>query len=217
MPGYIDIHTHHLPSPINGNISVLNLYKDFEQAKKGVICSLGLHPWYLENWEKDFELLQEFAALPNVVAIGECGLDKLCKTDWHLQVTVFKKQIYLANSLDKPLVIHCVRAFPELIGVLQISPNESPVIIHGYNNKESTGQVLLDKGYYLSFGSAILKPDSPAAGFLAQIDADRFLLETDDSRVDIKEIYRSAALIRKCSEDELILQVEHNYKTVFNQ
>jgi len=217
MPGYIDIHTHHLASPANGNLSVLNLYKDFKGASKGGVCSLGLHPWYLENWELDFELLKELAVLPNVVAIGECGLDKLCKTDWHLQVAVFKKQIYLANSLDKPLVIHCVRAFPELIGVLQISPNESPVIIHGYNNKESTGKVLLDKGYYLSFGAAILKPESPAAGFLAQIDKERFFLETDDSGADIKEIYRRAALIRKCSEDELILQLEHNYKTVFNQ
>ncbi len=217
MPGHIDIHTHHLTSPINGNISILNFYKDFEEAKKGVVCSLGLHPWYLENWNRDFELLESLAALPNVVAIGECGLDKLCKTDWHLQMTVFKKQIYLANSLDKPLVIHCVRAYPELIGVLQISPNESPVIIHGYNNKESIGQVLLDKGYYLSFGSAILKPESPTAGFLAHIDKERFFLETDDSGADIKEIYRRATHIRKCSEDELILQVQQNYKTVFNQ
>ena len=160
-------------------------------------------------------VLTKLADLPNVLAIGECGLDKLCHTDCDLQVNVFKQQIGLANKLDKPLIVHCVRAFDELIKIIDGQPPSVPVVVHGFNKKGSIAEALIGRGIYLSFGAAILKNGSPAADALKQMPADRCFLETDNAEVPIYDIYRAAASIRQISEEAVILQVQQNFATVF--
>lgn len=173
--------------------------------------SAGLHPWYLENVAQDWPHLVAVVKQPNVLAIGECGLDKVYTTDWQLQLTAFVKQILLANDIGKPLIIHCVRAFDEVISLLDKHRVAVPVIFHGYNKKAAIAEKLVQKGYYLSFGAAILHHNSPAAQVLGQIPANQFLLETDDSEANIKDIYKRAAEIRKTSEDAIILQVQDTF------
>ena len=153
--------------------------------------------------------------LPNVLAIGECGLDKVCQTDWALQIAVFRCQIKLANELNKPLIIHCVRAFDEFLKIIDENPPAVPVIVHGFNKKGGISERLLEKGMYLSFGAAILNKESPAAGVLKLIRADKFFLETDDADIPIGDIYRATAAIREISEEAVILQVQQNFATVF--
>jgi TatD DNase family protein len=157
------------------------------------------------------------AAYDNVLAIGECGLDKVCDTPWDIQEAAFRQQVLLANRLSKPLMIHCVRAFNELDLVLKELDNIVPVIIHGFNKNPALAAALLAKGYYLSFGAALLRTGSPAASSLIHTPADRMLLETDDSGSGIKDIYLQAAQLLKTGEEDLILQIDHNFKTVFNR
>ena len=213
----IDIHTHKPTTITADHIGIQNLYEDFERVSGGGLYSVGIHPWYVAHYEQDILLLQSLAVHPSVLAIGECGLDKLCTTGWNLQVSLFRQQIQLANSCGKPLIIHCVRAFEEVMKVLEEEKVKVPVIFHGYNNKAVIAGKLLGHGYYLSMGAALLHEGSNAAEVLSTMPAERLFLETDDKEVDIKDIYQKAAQIRKSNTDDIILQVQTNFTTVFKR
>lgn len=213
----IDIHTHKATTLTADHISIQNLYDDFERVNGGGLYSVGIHPWYVANYERDMLLLQSLATHAHVLAIGECGLDKLCTTDWNLQVSLFRQQIQLANNCGKPLIIHCVRAFEEVMKVLTVEKVLVPVIFHGYNNKPSIAHKLMEQGYYLSMGAALLHEGSNATEVLHTMPAEKFFLETDDKDVDLKDIYQKAAQIRKSTTDAIILQVETNFTTVFKR
>lgn len=212
---FYNIHTHR-SHPAPNTLEILSLYQDFSVAGGEGCFSAGLHPWYLSGWEQRLEALNGAAILPNLLAIGECGLDRLCGTDWLLQQSVFEAQIELANKVQKPLVIHCVRAFDEVLGILNRSKVEVPVIFHGFNNKPAVAKRLLDAGCYLSFGAAILGATA-AALVLPEVPEEKIFLETDDSPVTITEIYQKTAWLRNTSGEALILQIEHNFRTVFHK
>lgn len=180
-------------------------------------CSLGLHPWYLqpEGLQTQLGELGKWAALPNVIAIGECGLDKLTNTDWDLQVNAFAAQIALANELKKPLIIHCVKAYEEVLLLLKDKWVAVPVIFHGFNKNPRLAEQIIKSGYYLSFGAALLQPGSGAAKTIVNLPADRFFLETDDVPITIQQVYETCALLLKTQTDALILQLHKNYQAVF--
>jgi TatD DNase family protein len=215
MEGYIDIHTH---QPRTSGLSVMNRYEGFELAVDGITCSMGVHPWYIQADAHSIQLasLRQYAALPNVVAIGECGLDKATDKDWQLQGRVFAAQIALANELNKPLVVHCVRAYEEVLQMLKDTEVAVPVIFHGFNKNVQLAERLVHAGYYLSFGAALLNEGSNAAKALTHIPLERIFLETDDSAVPIEQIYETAAGWLKTGQDALILQLQNNFHRVFN-
>jgi TatD DNase family protein len=155
---YINIHTHHT-KPVEGIISIGNLYKNFDQIEPDSLYSVGLHPWYLSEaeWKNEFSVVKNKSLLPNVVAIGEAGLDKVCSTDFSLQQTVFIQHIQLANELKKPLIVHCVKAHAEVIALLKQTQVEVPVLFHGFNKSKGLAQQLIALGYYLSFGKGLEK------------------------------------------------------------
>ncbi|MBS1771799.1 MAG: TatD family hydrolase [Bacteroidetes bacterium] len=215
--GYIDIHTH--KAAVTTHISICNLYKDYNIVQSGFLYSIGLHPWYItaETFNSEFEQLEKVAGSTVVLAIGECGLDKLAKTDWGLQVQTFEMQIKLANKLNKPLIIHCVRAYEEVLKMLKECELTVPVIFHGFNKKLQVAEQILKEGYYLSFGTSLLKDIAGMSEVLLAIPAEKFFLETDDSGLDIGVVYQAAATIRKTPVDTLILQLQKNFETVFKK
>ncbi len=196
-------------------MAIRNFYCHFERVKDELPCSIGLHPWHLDHYTWDWKMLCKYVQQPNVLAIGECGLDRVCATDWDLQVKVFTEQIALANKCGKPMIVHCVRAFDEVLHMLQIHPPVMPVIFHGYNKNKAVAEKLLERGFYLSFGAAILNESFPASGVLKSMPASRFFLETDDAETSIEDIYTRAAQIRNTDTESLILQVQKNFKKVF--
>ncbi|WP_159468460.1 TatD family hydrolase [Dyadobacter sp. 3J3] len=211
---YYNVHTH----PHSESEDVLfieNLYKNFDHKIEGRKVSMGLHPWYLDagNLDEQFNILAEYAGKSEVLAIGECGLDKLSSTDWDLQLRAFQLQIKLAQDLGKPLIIHCVRAFNEVL--VQLKKVEVPVVIHGVNNKLSIVQPLIDAGFYLSFGKSLVGGNAAILNTFKATSLERVFLETDDADIDIREIYKSAARIRDISENEIVLQLEKNFLNVF--
>lgn len=214
MHQYIDIHTHNTTATAHA-LRIVNVYEQFDTIHNTGWFSAGLHPWHL-SYPIDLSTLTNVAMQPNILAIGECGLDKVCSTDWNLQHTAFTQQIELANKIGKPLVIHCVRAWEEVMTTLKHHKVSVPVIFHGFNKSNIASQII-DSGYYLSFGKALLSSGSPATEVIRAVPTDRYFLETDDSDISIADIYAAAATLRQTEQDDVILQLRQNFKTVFNR
>lgn len=210
---YYNVHTH-LDKKDEEVIFVKNIHENFDRPLVGKV-SMGLHPWYLSpaTYANDLENLQKNLIRPEVLAVGECGLDKLCSTDWNLQLTAFQAQVKLSEKANKPLVIHCVKAFQEILQ--EIKNVTVPVIFHGVNNKLSVIQSVIDSGHYLSFGKSLLGFNEAILHTFRVTPLERILLETDDSEVSIREIYKSAARIKDIDEKDLVLQLEKNFLDVF--
>ena len=208
---FLDIHTHQSIEKA-GVLSIQSLSLTSVLLLPTTPISVGLHPWYatLDQLDVQFKSLTEIAVQSNVKLIGECGLDKLKGEKLDNQLQILTPQLLLAERLNKPLILHCVKAFDELISLKQQLKIKVPMIVHGFNKNAELGQQLVGKGFYLSFGKAILEPHSGAAKLIATMDT--FFLETDDAAVTIEEIYAAAANLKKCSVDELKACIFANWK-----
>jgi len=214
MQPFINIHAHK-PCADGDVLAIVNLHEHFDEAVKQQYCSLGIHPWYPSAAGATPENLLRHAMIPQVLAIGEFGFDRLASLPMASQQSLVAVQIAIASKMSKPIILHCVRAYSEMTAALRRSGADTPVIFHGFNKTMLVAQPLLADGYYLSFGQALFSERHPAAGVLAQTPASQFFLETDDSSFSIKEIYERAAFIRQTSLNALILQVQENFKRVF--
>jgi TatD DNase family protein len=208
---YINVHSHNA----GNGITVQSRYSGFDAFAGEGFYSAGLHPWYITaaTCQQQLNQLEKIATQKNIAAIGECGLDKICPTDFALQQTAFTAQIQLANKINKPLVIHCVKAFDEVLHLLQQQQNKVPVIFHGFNKSAVLAQQLIHKGSYLSFGKALQQPRMQAV--LKLLPVNKIFLETDDAAVSIEEIYYLAAQALQIDINALSLQLQKNANAVF--
>ena len=124
------------------------------------------------------------------------------------------QQLLWANEINKPLIIHCVRAYDEILLLLKKHQNKVPVIFHGFNKKLDTAQRIIQAGHWLSFGSAL--QHFRTREVFEQLPLNYIFLETDDGNLDIRSVYQLAASIRNITEEQLSLQLHQNVKTVFN-
>ena len=210
----IDIHTHNpVPAGVRG---IRNLYRHFDQVEEPGFFSIGLHPWHVTEtgWKEAYKNLQQWCHHRHVVAIGECGLDKVCGTSFSLQQEVFKQQVQLAKELNKPLLVHCVKAYQEVLQLLQEQTLSVPVVFHGFNKSTELGLELVKKGYYLSFGKKLLQ-STRLRQLLLQIPSSSFFLETDDAALSIAEVYQITAATLQIQEKALSLQLAENVARVF--
>ena len=174
--------------------------------------SAGIHPKDISaDFDSQFSWLMKISEDKNCVAIGECGLDKLVEANLNRQKEVFVKQIHLANDLQKPIVIHCVRQFHELPNFKKIA--SVPLIIHGFNKRETIGNELLGKGFYFSFGKSLLQ-NVDLQLFFKNISLDKLFLETDAAEINIDLIYQKAAEIKNLSIEKLNDIIKENLKKI---
>lgn len=150
----------------------------------------------------------------NIIAIGECGLDRLHHENFKLQEKAFIHQIEWANEISKPLIIHAVRTHQEILKLLREHGNQMPFIFHGFNNSQQTAQMILDAGGYISFGKSLFNPAMEKT--FADIPFSRLFLETDDSEYTINQIYNQAAKIRNTTIDQINHTIKNNLKLIFN-
>jgi TatD DNase family protein len=211
---FINTHTH--SQLYDAKIEVVNLAVG--STDKPNYYSYGMHPWFIqpETWQYRLEELENVVNEKRCIAIGECGLDKLSKVSFALQLEVFNEQIRIANRVNKPLIIHCVKAFNELINCLTHGDNKVPVIIHGFNNNENIARVMVNEGFYFSFGKALLGYDSNAARAIKNVGRKNFFLETDDADISIKYIYKKASELLGIDEEIVQQQLQSNFERVFN-
>jgi len=149
-----------------------------------------------------------------MLAIGEAGLDKICNVDFSLQLKYFEKQIQISEQFKKPLIIHCVKAFNEIIQLKKLFKPRQSWIIHGFNKNEETAQQLMKNDIKLSFGADLLK-SKKLQTLLKGNDFKNIFLETDDRDVSIEKIYIFAAGLKECSLEEFKQQIYGNFKTIF--
>lgn len=205
---FFDFH-HHKENFLNG---IYNL--ETGKQPSDMIYSAGIHPKDIQpqNIDNQIEWLKSVIN-ENCFAIGECGLDGIISVDIKLQEDVFLKQIKLANEIRKPLIIHCVRKFYEVISFRKKS--EQAMIIHGFNKKQSIADDLLKNNFYLSFGKAVLYNLS-LQNTLKTVPLDKLFLETDNDDFSIENLYQKVAEIKKISMEQLNNQIVENLETIKN-
>jgi len=180
--------------------------------------SAGLHPWYLPSYELTdlwLEQLQTVSLIINCLAIGEAGLDKVCKTPFELQQYAFLKQIDFSEKVEKPMIIHQVRSVNEILSIRKLKRCRQPWIIHGFFGSVAQANQLINNGCLLSFGDRILKETSKARMIFSIISPGDFFLETDDGDFSIKEIYSAVSSFTEISIENLIEHQNKNFITVF--
>lgn len=153
------------------------------------VVSVGHHPWKVGRQSgAELAAMAQLLQLKQVVAIGEIGLDKVCETEFSLQTEFFKTQLRMAACVQKPVIVHCVKAWEELLAVLAQIDNLPPVIIHGFRGKPQLAEQLARHNCFLSFGRKF-NPDS-----LLSLPLGSFFLETDDEpEDDIIDVYKNVA------------------------
>jgi TatD DNase family protein len=210
---YFNLHSHHKAATPD-TVVLQSIYKNFEAIDGTGFYSAGLHPWYInENWQPQLQLLQITMQQQSVWAVGECGLDKICPTLFTLQQEVFTQQLLLANRVNKPVIIHCVKAWQEVFTLLDELAMQVPVIFHGFAKNEILAKQILEKGYYLSFGKALQQQHMQH--LLKKIPLQHVLLETDDAAISIETVYNWAAQALSTDINSLSLQLQKNAQTVF--
>ncbi|MEJ5103670.1 TatD family hydrolase [Chryseobacterium sp. MYb328] len=205
---FFDFH-HHKKSIRNG---IYNL--DIEQIPPDFPYSIGIHPNDINISDIDHQMTwMKDMIFQNCFAIGECGLDSLVPTDQKIQEEVFLQQIRISNEVKKPVIVHCVRKFYEVISFKKKA--EQPMIIHGFNKKRQIAEDLLANNFYLSFGKAVLYNLS-LQDILKTTPLDKFFLETDNEDFEIEELYLKVSEIKGISLDDLNEQILENLHTIKN-
>lgn len=168
IPRVSDIHTH---NPLADD-AVINLEAGEEPSRPGALYSVGWHPWWF--LPADMEWVRRMAGHPQVALIGECGIDRLRGQGSEAeQLALLKEHALLAEAVGKPLIIHCVRAWQQVMALRRQLNPQQPWIIHGFRGKPELARQLLAAGFHISLGPKH-DPALPAA-----IPADRLLHETD--------------------------------------
>jgi len=212
---FFDAHTHTISSDKNV-VSVLNTYpntSDFSQS-----FSIGIHPWCInkENLESKLLVVEQKLQNKKCFALGECGLDKIVKIDFELQKEVFKKQVLLSEKYKKPLIIHCVKSYQEIIEIKTGFKPKQIWILHGFNKNIRVAESLLKHDIILSFGAAIIN-NKKLQEVVSKISLDKILLETDDSEISIQEVYQKIASIKNIEVLQLQQRIKQNFKRIFKR
>ena len=209
---FIDIHTHQNLS--DTNVSILNTYPN--STNFNTSFSIGIHPWYIQEKNIDTELsfIAQQLQHKNCFALGECGLDKLSEIDYRLQLNVFKAQILLSEKHQKPLIIHCVKSFQEVLHLKKEIKPQQPWIIHGFNKNSQIAASLIKNGCFLSFGKSLLKNEKLQDAF-KEISLNSIFLETDDSEIVIETVYKKAAEIKNVTIEEIKKNIHQNFNKIF--
>jgi TatD DNase family protein len=217
---FIDIHTHSAGQP-DDVIQIINLFPEqlIPQLAAQSFYSLGWHPWYLkkENNDAYLKIISKGGIKPQILAIGECGLDRLSEVSFEYQTEVFKQQALIAERIQKPLLLHCVRSANEIIKLKKDIKPKMPWIIHGYNSNLVTGRELIRHGFFISIGVDLMKDFSNTLKFLPEIPLDRLFFETGDVDIHVEKVYREAASQLDIDLKTLKQQIQSNFNRVFGK
>jgi len=207
-----------------------------------IIPSFGLHPWFLpersKNWE---EGLRDYLTQTSC-AVGEVGLDLwMLNSDLQLQKKILRTHFELAAEFRRPITIHCLRAWSELLELLPTVPiPDCGFLLHSYSGPAHMIDKFLPFGAYFSFSGYFLsRGKEPKAQTFREVPYDRLLVETDapdmplpagrnqfplpnaaesdcpNHPANIRAVVRGLAEILKTPEDEILRTVGENFYRLF--
>ena len=171
----------------------------------------GVHPWYIENIDKNWLQILENYLKDNKSSIGEIGLDRTIKNyNEKKQEYIFEEQLNLAVSLKKPVSIHCRKTWDRLIPILKKYTSKNlKFLVHSFSGSTFEVKILKDIGCYFSFSGSVTKKNNQKIIFaLNEVPIDRLLIETDSPDIlpDIEGRY-----------DPHILNEPSNIKYIFDE
>ena len=226
MRPYVNIHTH-LNNHIDNTecVEIKNIDVDnIADVDVSHFYSIGIHPWKVESEELRNSGIEELGDMVsrclgdlNLKAIGECGLDRACNTGFEIQNEVFIKQIELSEQLAKPLIIHAVRTYPDIISIRKETKAKQTWIIHGFQGNEQSAEQLLKHGIYLSLGDVLFKDEAKAKRLLQIIPLEKLFFETDVAERKIVEVYEKAASLSGIEMYKLRNDIFNNFVKIFGQ
>jgi TatD DNase family protein len=211
---FYNLHTHTATQQEN-SVELVNQYpQDFDASIP--VYSIGIHPWFIveERLASDLDIVETKLQEPNCLAVGECGLDKRIAIPIELQQLVFEKQLVLAQKYNKPVVLHCVASFDELIATKKKLNITVPMIVHGFSKSEQLAKQLVSNGFYISFGKYLLLNPELESVFKS-IPDDKIFLETDTISENIGAVYELAATYKGISMLKMQELIKHNFNKVF--
>jgi TatD DNase family protein len=217
---FIDIHTHRLQDG-NETVRVINRFpgEDIPAFNGRNFFSVGLHPWKIKTVEENNQclvMMEDALELDHVIILGECGLDKLAETDFEEQMRVFQAQAFMAEEFRTPLIIHCVKAWNEIMQVLNKNKPTVPWIFHGYNGNAEISRQLSRKKVLFSFGELLFRENSRAIESLRLLPLHKLFFETDDFEGPVSEIFNRAAELKNISVENLKKTVWQNFNRIEN-
>lgn len=198
-----DIHTHHHPA-VPGT-AVVQLTPDAFSPLPEHFYSVGLHPWDISNdWRTQMAKLLVMALHTHVLMIGETGLDKKnSPASIETQLEVFREHIRLSELIRKPLIIHCVKAFDELLATRKETKATLPWIVHGFRGGVEQWQQLSRAGLHVSLGKHY------DTELIKHLPLHQLLLESDDT-TELDTVYDRASHDTGISIPELRAHVGNN-------
>lgn len=197
----VDIHTHSNHSP-DSHLAVRNFTfdeaEDFFKSDKQELCSVGIHPWHADTFSEDMlSKLEVWSNDKRFIAVGECGLDKNSSAEFEKQSRIFEAQITISEKSRKPLIIHCVGYFNELFALKKKWNPSQLWIIHGFRGKPELAAQALKAGCALSYGEYF------NAASVQFTPTEKLFVETDESKLNINEIYHHIANAKACNMEDL--------------
>lgn len=191
----------------------VNIHTHHPKSGERTISTLGIHPYDAEGVTTDSIFAIERTAL-EYDAIGEIGLDYSTNINKEAQILLFKAQLEVARHLNKGVVIHCVKAFEEVMIILS-RYNLPFVIFHGFIGSPEQALRAAARGYYLSFGHRTFRsPKSIEA--LKVTPANLLFFETDDSTINIEQIYRQVSEVLGIPAPMLECVTNENFERITN-
>lgn len=151
------------------------------KGRNNVRCAIGIHPNYSQNATlADVPLLRPLAAEPEVVALGEMGLDYFHKfADRKHQAQIFEAQLALAAELQRCVVIHSRDAIADTLAIMRSFPGV-PAVFHCFTGTMEEARAIIEAGYLMSFtGPVTYKKNDALREVVRMVPADRLMVETD--------------------------------------
>ncbi|MBI9069520.1 MAG: TatD family hydrolase [Salinivirgaceae bacterium] len=215
MHPFIDIHTH--KQKTGGSIEILNVEIKKDDANRRNI-SMGIHPWNINDKNYGIHLLTIKNQLSHfkLQALGEIGIDRAISISLDAQKQVFIEQVQLSESFNIPIIIHCVRAYSDILEIRNNVKAKQAWIFHGYNGSIQMAHQIINHNCYLSFGEYLLKNTKIQAVF-SKVPLNNIFLETDDAQLTIDVIYQKAAQLKGLNIESLKEIIYNNYIQIFNE
>lgn len=221
---FVNIHTHSANNIDNKDfIEIRNIDVDsIVNTDVSFLFSIGIHPWTLSDKDEKIcqailECIECNIGRRNLIAIGECGLDRVHKDTLERQRDIFLKHVALSEKYHKPLIIHSVKSYPDIISIRKETKATQKWILHGFQGNEQTVRQLLSYDFYFSLGDVLFKDEKKASTLLNVIHRDKLFLETDDSKRDIADVYKKVSAITSIDIEELKNIVFNNFVKIFGE
>lgn len=203
----VNCHTH-TPDPK----SIFSVQPDDFSPLEGITFSVGIHPWTTDDKSVfDYNRLEAIARLKCVAAIGETGIDHHKGASEAVQTAVFAHHVQVSENVEKPLILHVVKALDTILALRKHLKPKQIWIWHGFRGNEQMARQIIHQNIYLSLGEHF----NPEAA--RTIPSEYLLLETDCSPLTIKEIARQIAIVRNTDTESLIRLAENNLNRILHQ